>query len=190
MRGATRKPDVRITDPEDLFVHLVAVRQARFAECDERVGGDCDLSVLLYDDDGSHSMTRRKSASSCARCTLKRAADAPSTTLWSQESDIGRIRRGTNALPSQTGRITDRHTPRIATSGALMIGVKLVPPMPPREEIENVPPCMSAIASLLSRAFAASAAVSCAISKMPFLSASLMTGTTRPLGVSAAKPMW
>ena len=32
--------------------------------------------------------------------------------------------RGTNALPSQTGRITERQTPRIATSGALMMGVK------------------------------------------------------------------
>ena len=37
-----------------------------------------------------------------------------------------------------------RRAPRIATSGALTIGVKFVPPMPPRLEIENVPPWMSA----------------------------------------------
>src|SRR5437762_5407092 len=45
---------------------------------------------------------------------------------------------------SHTGRMLERHTPRIATSGALMIGVKYVPPMPPRLEIEKQPPCMSA----------------------------------------------
>ena len=35
-------------------------------------------------------------------------------------------------MPSQTGAIFDRTTPRIATSGALTIGVKAVPPMPPK----------------------------------------------------------
>ncbi len=80
-------------------------------------------------------------------------------------------------------------TPRIATSGALMIGVNAVPPMPPSEEIVKVPPCISAGPSLPSRPLAASSPVSFAISTTPFLSASLRTGTTRPLGVSAAKPM-
>ena len=48
-------------------------------------------------------------------------------------------------LPScYTGFMLDRDTPRIATSGALMMGVKAVPPMPPRLEIEKQPPCMSA----------------------------------------------
>jgi hypothetical protein len=49
---------------------------------------------------------------------------------------------------------------------------------------------MSAGPSLPSRAFLASSPISWLIWKMPFLSASLITGTTRPLGVSAAKPMW
>ena len=40
----------------------------------------------------------------------------------------------------QTGLVTNRDTPRIATSGALMIGVKPVPPIPPRLEILKVPP--------------------------------------------------
>jgi hypothetical protein len=31
--------------------------------------------------------------------------------------------------------MVERTTPRIATSGALTIGVKLVPPMPPRLEM-------------------------------------------------------
>ena len=38
--------------------------------------------------------------------------------------DSGSIRRGWNALPSQTGSVRAAQTPRIATSGALMIGVK------------------------------------------------------------------
>ncbi len=70
-----------------------------------------------------------------------------------------------------------------------MMGVNAVPPMPPRDEIENVPPCMSVGASLPSRALPASSAVSFAIWITPFWSASRTTGTTRPLGVSAAKPM-
>src|SRR5690606_1252114 len=36
------------------------------------------------------------------------------------------VRRGWNALPSQTGRVSARETPRIATSGALTIGVNEV----------------------------------------------------------------
>ena len=62
--------------------------------------------------------------------------------------------------------------------------------MPPSELIEKQPPLMSAGPSLPSRAFLASSPISCAICSTPFLSASLITGTTRPLGVSAAKPMW
>ena len=44
--------------------------------------------------------------------------------------------------------MAERVTPRIATSGALMIGVKEVPPMPPSEEIVNVAPLMSSAAEL------------------------------------------
>ena len=78
----------------------------------------------------------------------------------------------------------------MATSGALMIGVKCVPPMPPRLEMENVPPCMSAGASLPSRALALVSASSFASWNTPFWSTSRMTGTTRPPGVSTATPMW
>ncbi len=51
-------------------------------------------------------------------------------------------------------------------------------------------PDMSAGLSLPSRAFSASSPISWLICSTPFLSASLSTGTTRPLGVSAAKPTW
>ena len=80
-------------------------------------------------------------------------------------------------------------TPRIATSGALMIGVKSVPPMPPRLEIEKQPPCRSAGAILPARMRSLTAPSSFAISSSPFLSASRITGTTRPFGVSTAMPM-
>src|SRR3546814_13814763 len=77
----------------------------------------------------------------------------------------------------------------MATSGALMMGVNEVPPMPPRDEMEKQPPCIWLGDNLPSRARPASSEVSLASSKIPFLSASRITGTTRQLGVSAAKPM-
>ena len=61
--------------------------------------------------------------------------------------------------------------------------------MPPSELIEMQPPVMSAGPSLPSRAVAASSPISLLICSTPFLSASFTTGTTNPLGVSAAKPI-
>ena len=98
--------------------------------------------------------------------------------------------RGTNSLPSQTGAIFERVTPRIATSGALTIGVNEVPPMPPSEEMVKVAPCMSPLFSSPLRALAESSPSSLEISTMPLPSAPLITGTTSPCGVSAAKPMF
>jgi hypothetical protein len=40
---------------------------------------------------------------------------------------------GSNSRPFHTGFVAERVAPRIATSGALMIGVNPVPPMPPSE---------------------------------------------------------
>jgi hypothetical protein len=66
------------------------------------------------------------------------------------------------ALPSHTGSMVLLHTPRMATSGALMMGVKYLPPMPPRLEMVKVAPVISAGLSLPSRAFLANSAISCA----------------------------
>ena len=71
-----------------------------------------------------------------------------------------------------------------------MTGVNAVPPMPPRLEIVNVPPCISSDFSAPSRARAPSLAISCARSYTPLRSASRNTGTIRPFGVSTAMPMW
>jgi hypothetical protein len=70
------------------------------------------------------------------------------------------------------------------------MGVKLVPPMPPRFVIVNVPPRISSMPSLAVRAFSASDCTSAAMSRTLFLSASLITGTTSPRSVSTAMPMW
>ena len=75
---------------------------------------------------------------------------------------------GKNCLPSQTGLIDDLDNPRIATSGALIIGVNAVPPMPPNDEIVKLAPYISAGLSLPSRACVESSAISFAISAMPF----------------------
>src|ERR1700677_1189947 len=89
-----------------------------------------------------HRITRRKSARIAPRYALKRAAAAPSMTRWSYDKDNGMVSRGTDCFPSQTGFIALRDSPRMATSGALIIGVKCVPPIPPSEEIEKHPPCI------------------------------------------------
>src|SRR5690554_7101890 len=93
-------------------------------------------------------------------------------TRWSYDKDKGSIKRGLNFLPSQTGSWEARETPSMATSGALMMGVNEVPPMPPKDEMEKHPPCICAGDNLPSRAALARTAVSDAISSMPFLSAS------------------
>ena len=92
------------------------------------------------------------------------------------------MRRGANCLPSHTGFIADFDTPRMATSGELMMGVNSVPPMPPRLEMVKPAPCMSAPGSLPSRAFALELAERLARrANTSSLSAPLMTGTSRPL---------
>jgi len=103
---------------------------------------------------------------------------------------VGDISRGVNSSPFQAGVIRERATPRIATSEALIIGVNAVPPMPPRLEIVNVPPCRSVTASLPSRAVADTVPSSWLSSVIPLRSMSRITRTTRPSGVSTATPMW
>ena len=78
----------------------------------------------------------------------------------------------------------------MATSGALTIGVKLVPPMPPRLEMVKLPPDMSSGESLPSRAFWEMVPSSLLSSMIPLAPTSRITGTTRPPGVSTAIPMW
>jgi heterodisulfide reductase subunit A-like polyferredoxin len=55
----------------------------------------------------------------------------------------GSVNSGVNSLPFQMGLLTERDTPKIATSGAFTMGVNCVPPMPPRLEIVNPAPCIS-----------------------------------------------
>src|SRR5262249_19657702 len=80
-------------------------------------------------------------------------------------------------------------TPRIATSGALTMGVKAVPPMPPRLDMVKQPPLISAGVKPFSRALLLKRAISLAISLTERAHTSLITGTTRPWGVSTAIPI-
>ena len=60
-----------------------------------------------------------------AKYELKRAAAEPSITRWSHDSDSGRIKPHDEVLPSvDPSPQNERHTPRIATYGAFIIGVK------------------------------------------------------------------
>src|SRR5690606_15293999 len=97
---------------------------------------------------GTASSKPRTSPSCAARKVVKRTPAAPSMTRWSYAKVNGRMRRGVNSPSRHTGFMLERATPRIATSGALMIGVNAVPPMPPRLEIVKLAPCISAADSL------------------------------------------
>ena len=98
--------------------------------------------------------------------------------------------RGANCVAVPHRPVSLRETPRIATSGALMIGVNAVPPMPPRLEMENVAALHVGELEL---------ALARLRGELPELARDLedallvrvrTTGTTSPFGVSAAKPMW
>src|SRR6185436_18063076 len=106
-----------------------------FAGFDQHVD-DGDLVEIAeirdYEIDLAHDMAPSRSFGFCsasARNLAIRAPIAPSMTRWSYENDSGSMSRGVNSLPFHSGFIDDFETPRIATSGALMMGVNEVPPM-------------------------------------------------------------
>ena len=73
-----------------------------------------------------------------------------------QHHAAARTRRPRRSTGCQTGSMRARETPRMATSGALTIGVKKLPPMPPRFEMLKQPPCISSSEIFRVRAFSAS----------------------------------
>ena len=138
----------------------------------------------------SHQHAAHVARAARAKYAVKRAAAAPSITRWSYDSDSGsieprhervavphRLRRALrHAEDRDFGRVDDRRERGAADAAE-------------RSRSRSMPPCMSAGPSLPSRAFAESSPISFAIASTPFWSAFLITGTTRPFGVSAAKPM-
>ena len=78
----------------------------------------------------------------------------------------------------------------MATSGQFTMGVKAVPPMPPRLVMVMQAPCMSSGRSLRARAFSAISARSTEMRTRFFWSTSRTTGTIRPRSVSTATPRW
>ena len=96
--------------------------------------------------------------------------------------------RGSNIPFSYTGFIAARDTPKIATSGALIIGAKCNPPIPPKLDIVKQPPCKSFGDIFPSLALLLNCVISVAISNDPFLSTSLRTVTHNPfLGFIATR---
>ena len=96
----------------------------------------------------------------------------------------------TQISPSTTTTLSSIvFTPRIATSGWLMMGEKLSMPYIPRLVMVKVPPVSLSIGRPPSRASFASSLTSAEISVRLFLSASGTLGTTRPLSSATATPM-
>ena len=78
----------------------------------------------------------------------------------------------------------------MATSGWLIIGVKLSMPYIPRLVIVKVPPLSLSMGRPPVRARLASSFTSAEISRRLFMSASGTFGTTRPLSSATATPMF
>src|SRR5690606_2943179 len=76
--------------------------------------------------------------------------------------------------------------PKIADCGALMIGVDIIEPNTPPFVMVNVPPVISSIVNLLSRALVANSAIAFSIWYSAIDSAFLITGTTNPFGAETA----
>src|SRR6187402_3679385 len=74
----------------------------------------------------------------------------------------------------------------MADCGAFMIGVDNIEPNTPPLVMVNVPPVISSIVNLLSRALVAKATMAFSISARLMLSALRITGTTNPLGADTA----
>ena len=80
--------------------------------------------------------------------------------------------------------------PNMPDCGGLRIGEDISEPYTPPLEIVKVPPCISAMDNLPSRARAPFSAIAFSISANDKESASRITGTTNPVGVPAAMPIW
>ena len=90
---------------------------------------------------------------------------------------------------STTARSLVACTPRMADCGGLMMGVDSMEPKVPPLLIENVPPVMSSMPSLPSRALAPNSAIFFSMSAKLIWSALRKMGTTRPRGEPTAMPM-
>ena len=79
--------------------------------------------------------------------------------------------------------------PRIAVCGGLRIGVDISEPKVPPLVMVKVPPCISSMPSLPSRARLPKSTMPFSTSAIFMLSVSRSTGTTRPRSVETATPM-
>jgi hypothetical protein len=118
------------------------------------------------------------------------APSQPSASRWSTEIDRFIIQRTAISPLNTAGRCFISWTPRMATSGKLMIGVAMTPPSLPSDEIVKVEPVRSLRVALPSWTALPSRSSSAAMSKIERRSASRTTVTTRPCGPCAAMPTW
>src|SRR5437773_12178684 len=181
------------TRPDDEDVDLADHRRAKgraahilFASAAPARGVDGRPALEHY----SRPTNRRAGCSREFRTFWTKAAPTwPSITRWSNEHDRYIISRIATWSCRTTGRFSIWWTPRMATSGQLMIGVARMPPSLPSDVIVKVEPWTSCRDSFLSRAAPASRSISFARSHSPFFSASCTTVTVRPSSVAVAMPM-
>ena len=93
------------------------------------------------------------------------------------------------SAPTHTGRQTIECMPKMALCGGLMMGVPVKDPNTPPFEIVKVPPAISSMDSVPSRAFLPYDAMELSTSAKLMPSQLLNTGTTKPLGALTATDM-
>ena len=101
------------------------------------------------------------------------------------------VARGDFAKLDQVLKLMAQHAAAVIRTprGALTIDVKPAPPMCPRLEMVKQAPRMSSAESFLVRVFPPVRRFRQPVATSSFLSTSSITSTSRPSGVSTAKPM-
>ena len=137
-----------------------------------------------------HDAPSRVGEQAAPKCTLKRCGGGAVDDRWSHDNDSGSVSRHCEVFPSPTppcfpsaATRRDRHLGRVDDRREVM------PPMPPSEADREGAALTSGRASACLRARSGEVAHLLGDLHHPFWSASRITGTTRPFGVSAAKPM-
>src|SRR5690606_33310191 len=129
---------------------------------------------------------RAGSSSNCFTRTRKLTDSRPSITRWSYDRSIYSMDRITTCPFSATGRSMMLCIPRMADCGALMMGVDIIEPKTPPLVMVKVPPVISSMVSLLSRALVASSTTAFSMAWSESESVFRMTGTTNPFGADTA----
>ena len=173
--------------------HQPGVGSSAYVAAKHGLGG---LMKTIAVELGQHGITANAVAACAAlglpHLVLARPAwDAGGVDLVDSDRDAARrvAVQGHSRVFLTTGRSSIRCMPSTPDCGGLMIGVDISEPNTPPLVMVKVPPCMSSMVRVPSFARRPKSPMTCSISETRNLSASRITGTTRPCGADTATEM-